>query len=129
MISKSYVAVFSQPLNQSLIEKCVLSWLERFSTVEQLVPEKGGLGADYGLAITKIEDLMWAEHLQFRVTEGIDFTWIYLTIDRRAIETTGLPSDNISLHLDVLLELPFVTEIVDGAEERRLDQLEAEGLL
>ena len=128
MINKTYVAVFSQPLTQTLIEQCVTSWLERFESVEQLVPENG-FGADYGLAITKLEDLMWAEHLQFRVSQGIDFTWIYVTMNRRAIETTGLPTEDISLYLDVLLELPSVTELVDGIDEHRLDELEKEGIL
>ncbi len=128
MTSKTYVAVFAQPLDQTLIEGCVTSWLERFESVEQLVPENG-FGADYGLAITKLEDLMWAPHLQFRVTQGIDFSWVYVTMDKRAIETTSLPSDEISLCLDVLLELPQVTEIVDGSDDRRLDELERKKIL
>ena len=128
MTNKTFVAVLSEPLTQVLVEKCALSWIERFDTLEQLVPENG-FGADYGLAITKAEDLMWAPHLQFRVSHGIDFTWIYLTLDRRAIETTGFPNESISLCLEVLLELPSVVEIIDGVDEKRLDALEKEGLL
>ncbi len=128
MISKTYVAVFSRPLDQELITQCALSWVARFEKVEQLVPQNG-FGGDHGLSITQAADLMWAPHLQFRVTQGLDFSWIYLTMDRRAIETSSLPSDEIAICLDVLLELPHVTEIVDGLDERRLDELEAEGIL
>ena len=128
MINKTFVAVFTQPLDQALLEQCVKSWLERFESVEQLVPENG-FGADYGLAITRVEDLMWAPHLQFRITQGIDFAWVYVTMKRRAMETTALPSDDISVGLDVLLELPGVSEIVDGNDDRRLDELEKEGIL
>jgi hypothetical protein len=127
MIAKGYVAIFSEPHSRASVIILVESWLERFQKVEQVTPESGShVGT---LLIQKNEDLMWTDHLQFRVTNGDEFTWVYLTLNRYAIETTGLPSDEVSLCLDVLLEITGVTEIIEGHNHRRLDQCEAEGLL
>ena len=52
-----------------------------------------------------------------------------LDFERIVIETTGLPHEKISLCLDILLELPGVTEIVDQHDDRRLDELERDGLM
>src|SRR5262245_33830042 len=127
MISKGYVAIFSEAHTKKNVTAFVKSWLERFQKVEQVTPEGGThIGT---LTIQSPTDLMWSEHLQFRVTNGDEFTWIYLTLNRRAIETTGLPADEIALCLDVLMELPHVTEVIDAHNDKRLDQCEAEGLL
>ena len=80
-------------------------------------------------AIRQPQDLIPADHLQFRVIQGGDFAWAYLTRGRRVIETTGLPQEKIALCLDMLLELPGVTEIVDQHDDRRLDELERDGLM
>lgn len=70
-----------------------------------------------------------SDHLQFRVIQGDDFSWAYLTRGRRVIETTGLPNEKIPLSLDILLELTGVTEVVDQSDDRRLDELERDGLM
>ena len=45
------------------------------------------------------------------------------------METTGLLDDACTLCLDVLLELPGMAEIIDQKNDKRLDELEAEGLM
>lgn len=127
MISKGYVAIFAAPLDKATISEFVASWLERFQKVEQTTPDSGTTAST--LEVTKIEEIIWTNELQFRVSNGEEFTWIYLTLNQRAVETTGFPSEAISLCLDVLLELDGVVEIVEDKNHKRLDQLEAEGLL
>lgn len=127
MNSKGYVALFEAPLDREIICLIVESWLERFERVEQITPEPG-LSAS-ALEITNRGEIMWEPNLQFRVINGDDFSWVYITQNQRVIETTGFPSEEISLCLDVLLELDGVAEIIDEHNDKRLDQLEAEGLL
>jgi hypothetical protein len=127
MIQKSYIALFSAPHTTEDVESYVLSWLERFDTVEQVVPKRGA--GDYTLSIKSPKDLMTDEHLQFRVMQEADFAWIYLSIGKIAIETTSLPAAEISIALDVLLELNGVIEIIDGQNERRIEALEKQGIL
>ena len=103
------------------------SWLARFEKVEQVVP--GIQAGNTTTAIQSPQDLIPSDHLQFRVIQGQDFAWAYLTRGRRVIETTGLPQEKISLCLDILLELPGVSEIVDQHDDRRLDELERDGLM
>jgi len=129
MISQGYVAIFAKPLDASLIAEVVQSWLNRFEKVEQVAPHTGS-GPGFTLSVKETRDVMLgADALQFRVVEQTHFSWIYLTQNRRAIETSGFAGEDGSLSLDVLLELPHVTEIVAESDERRLDELEAEGLL
>jgi hypothetical protein len=80
------------------------------------------------LGVTKTSEILWENSMQFRVLNGDEFSWVYVTQKQRVMETTGIESSEVSLCLDVLLELPGVTEIVDDRNERRLDQLEREGL-
>ena len=127
MISQGYVAVFAEPHTDELIRKILESWLDRFERVEEVVP--GLQAGNTTTAIQKPQDLLPSDHLQFRVIQGDDFAWAYLTRGRRVIETTGLPHEKISLCLDILLELPGVTEIVDQHDDRRLDELERDGLM
>ena len=127
MISRGYVAVFSVPHTDESIRKILESWLARFERVEEVVP--GLQAGNTTTAIQKPQDLIPSDHLQFRVIQGEDFAWAYLTRGRRVIETTGLPHEKISLCLDILLELPGVTEIVDQHDDRRLDELERDGLM
>ena len=127
MISHGYVAVLAEPHTDDSIRKILESWLARFEKIEQVVP-----GIQAGNTTTPIQqpqDLIPADHLQFRVIQGGDFAWAYLTRGRRVIETTGLPQEKIALCLDILLELPGVTEIVDQHDDRRLDELERDGLM
>ena len=127
MISRGYVAVFAEPHTDDSIRKILESWLGRFEKIEQVVP--GIQAGNTTTVIQKPPDLIPADHLQFRVIQGGDFAWSYLTRGRRVIETTGLPHENISLCLDILLEHPGITEIVDQHDDRRLDELERDGLM
>lgn len=127
MISRGYVAVFAEPHTDESIRKILESWLDRFERVEEVVP--GLQAGNTTTAIQKPQDLIPSDHLQFRVISGEDFAWAYLTRGRRVIETTGLPHEKIALSLDILLELPGVTEIVDQHDDRRLDELERDGLM
>jgi hypothetical protein len=81
------------------------------------------------VTLTSPQELLPSDHLQFRVIQGDDVSWAYLTRNRRVIETTGLPNEKIALCLDILLELTGVTEIVDQSDDRRLDELERDGLM
>ena len=103
------------------------SWLERFSRVEQVVP--GAQAGNSTVTLTSAKEFLPSDHLQFRVIQGEDFSWAYLTRGRRVIETTGLPHEKIALCLDILLEIQGVTEIVDQSDDRRLDELERDGLM
>lgn len=127
MISRGYVAIFAEPHTDESIRKIVESWLARFEKVEEVVP--GIQAGNTTTAILHPQELIPADHLQFRVMQGGDFAWAYLTRGRRVIETTGLPHEKISLCLDILLELAGVTEIVDQHDDRRLDELERDGLM
>jgi hypothetical protein len=127
MISRGYVAVFSEPHSEDSIRIIVESWLERFSRVEQVVP--GAQAGNSTVTLTSAKEFLPSDHLQFRVIQGEDFSWAYLTRGRRVIETTGLPHEKIALCLDILLEIHGVTEIVDQSDDRRLDELERDGLM
>lgn len=127
MISRGYVAVFAEPHTDDSIRKLVESWLERFEKVEQVVP--GIQAGNTTTALQIPQEMIPADHLQFRIIQGEDFAWAYLTRGRRVIETTGLPHEKLSLCLDILLELSGVTEIVDQHDDRRLDELERDGLM
>ena len=127
MISRGYVAVLAEPHTDDSIRKFIESWLARFERVEQVVP--GIQAGNTTTALQNPKDLIPSDHLQFRVILGTDFAWAYLTRGRRVIETTGLHHEKISLCLDILLELPGVTEIVDQHDDRRLDELERDGLM
>ncbi|HSI83067.1 MAG: hypothetical protein ACAI35_00975 [Candidatus Methylacidiphilales bacterium] len=129
MISKGFVGIFSGPLDKMLVSECVASWLARFERVEQVTPDPGSIAT---VILKEVEDLMWEPNMQFRVVNGEDFAWVYMTMDKRCMETSGLPSNSaeeISLSLEVLLELPQITNVVDQRNEKKLDELEAEGLL
>ncbi len=74
-------------------------------------------------------DIFWEEYPQFRIAEGEAFAWVYLSLRRKSIETTGFSTSGIPLCLEVLLELPRIYEIIDEKNEARLAQLEREGIL
>lgn len=127
MISRGYVAVFAHPHTDDSIQEILDSWMSRFERVEQVVP--GTQAGNTTITLANSGELLKADHLQFRVIQGQDFSWAYLTRGRRVIETTGLPNEKIALCLDILLELTGVTEIVDQHDDRRLDELERDGLM
>lgn len=128
MLSKGFVAVLSSPIDKAAVSGFVKSWLDRFEKVEQVAPDSA-LASMCAVEVTKPEEILWEPNMQFRISNGPDFAWVYLSLDRQVIETTGLPADEISLCLDVLLELDGVTEIVDEHNDKRLDELEAKGLM
>ena len=127
MISRGYVAIFSEPHTDATIRLILQSWLDRFERVEQVIP--GAQAGNSTVTLVSPQDLLPSDHLQFRVLLGGDFTWAYLTRGRRVIETTGLPGEKIALCLDILLELTGITEIVDQSDDRRLDELDRDGLM
>lgn len=127
MISKGFVGLFSTPLGKEQVTEIVSEWIARFEALEQVIPNQGHDIA--ALRLKSAADVMWEANLQFRILNGEDFAWAYITMERQVIETTGLPNENISLCLDALLELPHLAEIIDQHNERRLDELEANGLM
>ena len=84
MISRGYVAVFAEPHTDESIRTILESWLARFEKVEQVVP--GIQAGNTTTAIQSPQDLIPSDHLQFRVIQGQDFAWAYLTRGRRVIE-------------------------------------------
>jgi hypothetical protein len=128
MVSKGFVAISSEVITDAVIEDYIQSWLMRFERVEQVSPlDRNG---NTTIHIQSVEDYMPDEEVQFRILDGGDFAWVYITRLRYAIETTGLACDDrIALSLDVLLELPAIKEIIHDSDEARLDALEAEGML
>lgn len=127
MDSHGYVAVFAQPHTDASIQSILQSWFARFEKIEQVCP--GLQAGNSTITLASPKEMLPADHLQFRILQGSDFAWAYLTRGRRVIETTGLDQGKISLCLDILLELPEVTEIVEQHDDRRLDELERDGLM
>ncbi len=124
MEKKGFVAIFKEPVDQSRVSECVESWLERFEKVEQVAP-----ASEFTLEVKEARDILWDSNLQFRVSNGDQFAWIYITLEKAAVETTGFADAEISFCLEVLLDLPDVTEVVDEKNQRRLDQLEKAGVI
>jgi hypothetical protein len=124
MIQKGFIAVFEGPLDRARVSECVASWLERFEKVEQVVPKMEGT-----LEVKETRDIMWEPNLQFRVLNGEQFAWVYVSLDKPAMETTGFQDAEISFCLEVLLELPNVAEVIDEKNERRLSELERAGII
>ncbi len=124
MDRKGFIAVFEKDLDRALVSECVVSWLERFEKVEQVIPKMEGT-----LEVKEPDEIMWEQHLQFRVLNGDQFAWVYVSLDKLAMETTGFQDAEISFCLEVLLELPNVAEVVDEKNQRRLEQLEKAGII
>ncbi|TFE66101.1 hypothetical protein A7Q09_01940 [Methylacidiphilum sp. Yel] len=123
MIQRSgYIGVFLQPFTKEEIEKFVAHWLERFERVEQVIPGQGNYTST--MVIEKLDDIFYEEHPQFRIIQGDEFAWVYLSNNRQIIETTSFFSDQIPLSLEVLLELPNLVEVVEETNEKRLKELE-----
>ena len=121
---KGFVAVFKVAHDRASISECVASWLERFEKVEQVIP-----GMEGTAELKEPSEIMWEDNLQFRVMCGEQFAWVYVTLDKLAMETTGFQDAEISFCLEVLLELPNVIEVVDEKNQRRLDELEKAGII
>jgi hypothetical protein len=124
MDRKGFVAIFENPLDRTRLSECVASWLERFEKVEQVVPKMEGT-----LEVKEPSEIMWEPHLQFRVINGEQFAWVYVSLDKLSMETTGFQDAEISFCLEVLLELPEVAEVIDEKNQRRLDELEKAGII
>jgi hypothetical protein len=124
MVQKGFVAIFEEAFGRAEISECVSSWLERFEKVEQVIPKMEGT-----LEVKETRDIMWEPNLQFRVLNGEQFAWVYVSLDRRGMETTGFQDAEISFCLEVLLELPGVAEVIDEKNQRRLEELEKAGII
>ncbi|HEV3271818.1 MAG TPA: hypothetical protein VGZ93_06520 [Candidatus Methylacidiphilales bacterium] len=124
MVQKGFIAVFEATLARAGISECVASWLERFEKIEQVIPGMGGT-----LEVKDPREIMWEPNLQFRVLNGEQFAWVYASLGKRAMETTGFQDAEISLCLEVLLELPGVAEVIDEKNQRRLEELEKSGII
>jgi hypothetical protein len=124
MVQKGFIAVFEAALGKPRIAECVGSWLQRFEKVEQVIPQMDGT-----LEVKQPEEIMWEPNMQFRVLNGEQFAWVYVSPEKRAMETTGFQDAEISFCLEVLLELPGIAEVVDERNQRRLDELEKAGII
>lgn len=121
--SLGFVAIFEKELDKGRVEKIVISWLNRFEKLEQVASRDIAT-----LPINSIEDICWENNLQFRVLQGGEFSWIYLTMENKVIETTGQPNgDQVSLCLTVLTELPELITIIPDSDQKRLEELEEQG--
>ena len=127
MISKGFVGLFAEPFTRATVGAFVGVWLGGGYQVEQVCP--GTAAGNTTISIKEPSDILWEQNLQFRVLNDVTFSWAYLTLGRRVIETSGLPDEGNILPLEVLADLPGLTEVIDQINERRLDQLEAEGLM
>lgn len=127
MDSKGYVALMQVPLDRAAVQGMVALWIEHYPRLEQVCP--GDQAGVLTVTVDTPDAILWENNLQFRVVSGEDFAWIYLTLDRRIIETTSLPHEENTLALDVLLDLEGLEEVVDQHNDRRLDALEKAGLL
>jgi len=124
MVRKGFIAVFEEALSRGAISECVASWLERFEKVEQVIPKMEGT-----LEVKEPSEIMWEPNMQFRVIQGEQFAWVYVSLHKKAMETTGFQDAEISFCLEVLLELPGVAEVIDEKNQRRLDELEKAGII
>jgi hypothetical protein len=124
MVQKGFIAVFEKDLGKRDISECVASWLDRFEKVEQVIPKMEGT-----LEVKEPSEIMWEPNLQFRVIKGEQFAWVYVSQDKRSMETTGFQDAEISFCLEVLLELPGIAEVIDEKNQRRLNELEKAGLI
>jgi hypothetical protein len=129
MERRGFVGVFSEPLRKERIKEIVMLWINQFGAVEQTVGKNGQV---LTLLIRSEADLMWSDNdLQFRVRSGEQFSWVYLTVDRFVMETSGLYLEggkDLLCH-DVLSNIPECEQIIDERNDKILDELEKQGLL
>ena len=124
MDKKGFIAVFEAALKRAEISECVAAWLERYEKVEQVIPKMEGT-----LEVKEPSEIMWEPNMQFRVIQGEQFAWVYVSLHKKAMETTGFQDAEISFCLEVLLELPGVAEVIDEKNQQRLDELEKAGII
>lgn len=125
---RGFIGVLSSPINEALIQGLVGLWLEKFERVEQVIPNiKEGATR----VIESLEDIIPENNSTFRISQGEDFAWAYLTQDLRVIETTSFPGEGEipAMCLSILVGLPSLIEIIDENDEDRLNELEAQGIL
>ncbi|MDX2226264.1 MAG: hypothetical protein SFY92_04095 [Verrucomicrobiae bacterium] len=124
---RGYVAVFEEPMTRPMIEAFVGLWLETFARVEQALRTSETATRE----VKGEKDVDWEDHMAFRICHGDDFSWAYLSPGGRVIETTGFAGigDEPAQCLSLLVILPGVMEVVADTNERRLDELEAQGLI
>lgn len=127
MISKGYVGLFAEPFTRAHVGAFVGVWLGAGLKVEQVCP--GPHAGNTTVSIKEPSDVLWEPNLQFRVLDDVTFSWAYLTLGKRVVETSGLPEEGNVLPLEILADLPGLEEAIDQANDRRLDQLEAKGLM
>jgi hypothetical protein len=125
--SKGYVGLFEAPLRHSDVEDFIEQWLQSYSPIEQVAPT--AMADNATIKIEKKEDLLVTPNMQFRISLDENFVWVYLTTGRYVIETTGFLDPNNTMPYEVLLDLPGIQEIIEDTNDKRLDQLEAEGLM
>ncbi|MEM9443902.1 MAG: hypothetical protein AAGA18_00985 [Verrucomicrobiota bacterium] len=125
--SKGYIGIFDCVLDRSRLKVFAEIWLDKFDQVEQVVP--GKQSGILTIHIKKSEDILEDKAPQFRVTAGEDFSWIYLSMDKPVVETSGLPVEDNVMPLESLLDLPDLHEVVDQFDEKRIGELEREGLV
>jgi hypothetical protein len=122
-----FVGVFQEPFERSHVEAFVSRWLHAFERVEQVVP---GPGVGCTVELYGAEDILWEQHMQFRILDGESAAWVYLSLDRRCVEVTAWQTaGSLQLSLDLLVELPGLTEVVPESDQERIDQLVKEGAL
>jgi hypothetical protein len=127
MEHRGFVGLFREKLDRERIGELVSLWLDRFGAVEQAAGDSYQVST---LRIDSVADVIWETNLQFRVLCGEQFAWIYITLGGRVAETSGLSFQaGALLCRDVLEDLPNCEEIIDEHNDRRLDQLEAQGLM
>lgn len=123
--SLGFVGVFDAPLSRARLELIVRAWLERYEILEQVLERDVAT-----MRVAAADEVRWETNMQFRVLNGDEFAWVYLTRGSRVIETTGMPSPNdASLCLTLLVDLPGLQEIVTDQDEKRLTELEEQGLI
>ena len=124
---QGYVGLFEERLTRRRIEELVELWIERFGSVEQAAGSSHQVST---FTIRSVSEIIWENDLQFRILAGEQFAWIYVTPNQRVIETSGLASaDGLALSRDILCDTPGCIEIIDEHNDRRLDDLESQGLL
>ncbi len=123
--AKGFVAVFRSPLDEEAIQKIVSIWLHTCDQVEQVIPSQIAT-----LRLHDVSEMIRTKHMQFRLLQGNEFAWAYITTNTHCIETTGLSNgEQPSLSLTALTGLPNLLRVIQDTDHRALDALEQQGLL
>ncbi len=125
-MSKGYIAVFGHEIDKHTMRDCMEVWLGQFDRIEQVAP---GSRSESTIIIASTSQMLWEENLQYRAMADDNFAWIYVTLGSRIMETSGLDYEDNLIPLEVFTELHGVDEVIDARNERRLEELEKEGLI